>query len=471
MDKTTSTKKYAKATTLYVFGNIFNKAISLLLLPVFTRLLSTSSYGIVSTYNSWVTIATVVIGLQLCMTLRTAYGDYKESISRYISAINSLIFITFAFVLAVACFISFFLLKNVSIFLVIFCCLHAFFTAIINVELQKEMMSFEYVKRTVLLAAPNLLGAIVGIIVILLIPKSDYWGRIISNVGVYAVFGITIFAYYLKKGRCIYDKQIWSYALPLALPLIFHGLAVDILSSFDKTMITAFRSSEETGIYSVAYTIGMAITVITTSVESVWIPWFTQKMNDNNKKAINEVAVKYLFGVTILCIAAMLCLPEILKLFSDSSYWCGVYIIPPVVLASFITFLYSLSVDVEYYYKSTKRIAINTIIAAVMNVVLNILFIPKYGAIAAAYTTVISYVCSFIIHYLGSRKLDSALFSIKIYILPILIAISATIFAYFMMDFWIARWIVAFSMMIVLVFAFIKMGGFKLLKSRNKERL
>lgn len=461
--------KYAKATLFYTVGNIFNRAISLLLLPIFTRLLSTSSYGIVSTYNSWVTIATVIIGLQLCMTLRSATTDYQGKLPQYISAINSFAVLSFTAFLALALVVRAVFFQDVPVLLVIFCCIHALMTAVINVELQKQMMLVEYVKRTLLLALPSLIAALLGIVVIYLYPSTDYWGRITTNVLVFSLFGSVILVRYFIKGKTFYDRAIWKYSFSLAAPLVFHGLAINVLSSFDRTMLIALRSTAETGVYSVAATIGTAVHVITSSAESVWIPFFTNNMNKGDKNTVNTIGKKYLNFVTILCIIAMLCLPEILKIFSEQSYWEGINIIPPIVLATFVTVLYSLSVDVEYYYKSTKIIAINTVIAAVLNIILNAIFIPSYGAIAAAYTTVASYAVSFGIHYYAARKLDRELFEFRMYIIPIIIAVAGTVATSILIDLWVVRWIIALVLGIVMLVVLLKDESIKKMLRGNKD--
>ena len=54
-----------KIGTLYLIGNIFNKAIAFITIPIFTRLLTTEEYGIVNTYTSWASILMVIVGLSL----------------------------------------------------------------------------------------------------------------------------------------------------------------------------------------------------------------------------------------------------------------------------------------------------------------------------------------------------------------------------------------------------------------------
>lgn len=461
LNKHNINSNYFKATGLYTIGNFFNKAVSLLLLPIFTRLLSTSSYGVVSTYLSWVNIFVIIIGAELNLTLRSAYSDYKNELNSYIYSINYLTTVIFFATLTITLIITkIFFSKQIAV-LSFFCLYQAYLSAIINVELQKQMMALEYVKRTVLLILPNLISALLGVAIILIWPSTDYMGRIITMVFVYTIIGGYLLIKYWKNRKLKNTYRYWKYALSYSLPLIFHGLAGVLLNNIDKTMVTTLRSAEETGIYSVAYTMGMALIAVTSALESVWIPWFTKMMNLGKKEAVNQIGSLYIYSGTFVCVAAMMCLPEILKLFSEKSYWDAIYILPPIVLASFIVFLFTISANIEYYYKSTKQIATNTIVATVLNIILNYIFIPSYGAIAAAYTTVVSYIVSFILHYLHARKLDKSIFNTKMYCIPLVLVTISTIITYFLINNAIARWIIALTSMIV--FAAILM--------RNKDNL
>ena len=440
-------KSYLKATALYTIGSFFNKAISLLLLPVFTRLLSTSSYGIVCTYNSWVNIAVVLVGVQFNLTLRSAYSDYKSELNQYICSINALSFFVCGAFLAIVIPITYFSLSGWVALLSFFCVLQAFLTSVINVEIQKQMMALEYVKRTLLLSLPNMFSAILGITAIILFPNLDYWGRIGTMIAVYILIGGYFLIKYCRIGLAGNISQYWKYALTFSLPLVFHGLANVLLSNIDQTMITCFRSSSETGIYSVAYTMGMALLAITSALESVWIPWFTKKMNCGDYDSVNQIGRLYIYSGGIACCLAVLCMPEILKFFTERSYWGAIYVLPPIIVASYVCFLFTISANTEYYYKQTRNIAYNTVVAAASNVVLNFLFIPKFGATAAAYTTVASYLVSFALHYRFARKLDNRIFNIKMFVMPTLIVLFVTIITCLWMESILCRW--TFAMVFV----------------------
>lgn len=435
--------KNTKAGGLYLIGNLFNKGIAFLTIPIFTRLMSTSDYGIVNTYMSWVSILSLIVGLSLGSSIRSAYKDFQDDLDGYISSIFFMSFLNFVVSSTVIILLSYFFIDELDIVLVILCLVQSYMTFVINSIDIKYMMSMDYIKKTLLLSVPNIIVAILSIIWLVNISSYKYLGRILPYVLVTIVVGSYYLAKSFVKGKKFIDMKYWKYATALSIPLIFHGLSINILSTSDRTMLTIFRSAAEAGIYSLVYSLSMVATVVTSSLESVWIPWFTIKMQGGKKEIINKNVKVYIEIVIVVMIGILMIGPEILVLMAPKEYWNGKVLIPPVVLASFFIFLYSISVDLEYYYKSTKIIATNTIIAAIVNIGLNFIFVPIYGAMAAAYTTVVAYIISFAIHYRAARKLDGQLFPFKVYITPIAIVIFAAGMSYILMDYTVVRWTIA----------------------------
>lgn len=113
--------------------------------------------------------------------------------------------------------------------------------------------------------------------------------------------------------------------------------------------------------------------------------------------------------------------PEIITIMVPKEYWKGINIVVPLVMSVYFMFLYSLPVNIEYFFKKTNYIAIGTIFAAVLNILLNSYFIPKFGYEAAAYTTLISYICLFIFHWIICKKIfNRKLYDIKLLMLSTL---------------------------------------------------
>ena len=96
------------ATLFYMIGNLFDKAIALITVPIFTRIMSAADYGIFNTYASWVSIFAIFIGLSLGQTLRSAIYDKEIEVESYISSIFGLSILDFILTLGFVFTLSFF---------------------------------------------------------------------------------------------------------------------------------------------------------------------------------------------------------------------------------------------------------------------------------------------------------------------------------------------------------------------------
>ena len=444
-------KKEAKAGGLYLFGNIFDKAVAFITVPIFTRMLSTSDYGYTTTYLSWVNILTVIITLSLGNSIRSAVVDYKGKEDEYLSSVfflGTLSALAITGILSIVALVS---SDSLPLPIILLCCADSYAVSILATVKWRYMMEMKYVRRTILQSLPNILIVIIAVIFISNMEHEKYLGRIYANTIVSFALALFYVLIYFSRGRTFFNKVYWKYALSFSLPLIFHSLSNVILSPADRSMITWLKNSSETGIYGIAYQFGMVPLVITTTLENVWIPWFTKKMECGEKNLVNEMVRPYVSVVTIICTGVILVAPEVLKFMTTPDYYSAIYIIAPVTLANFFMFLASISIDNEYYLKKTKTIAINTVIAAVVNIILNYIYIPKFGAVAAAYTTVASYFVSFVMHYIYTKRLDKDLFSLKTYFPSILCIGLFTCLSYVLMPYPIVRWVIGIALGILLL--------------------
>lgn len=435
--------EYKKASKYYLIGSLFNKGITFFTVPIFTRLLSTSDYGIVTTYNSWIAILAMIVGFALHTGIRIAFVDYKDEMKDFMATTTTFTLLSGGVLSAVIILISRFVSFNINTALIILCLLQSIASALIEDYSMYLMMQYRYKFRTALMILPNLIAVVLSVIVIkFILTDKLYLGRIIPTALTIILFGIMVCILVYSKSRCLCNKEYLRYALSFSMPLILHGIALNILSQSDRTMITWLADSSQTGIYSLIYNFSMIATVITTSLEGIWVPWFYNKLQEKNYDEINTVAKDYINLMTYCLIGVIMIGPEVVKLLASSSYWDGIKIIPPVVISNFVIFAYTLYVNIEHYHKKTKGITVNTVIAAITNIILNLLLIPRFGYVAAAYTTLISYLVSFVLHAHKSKKLEPDLYSIKYFALPLLEIGIATVVFYVFMDNAIVRWVI-----------------------------
>lgn len=435
------TNDLKKASVYYLIGNLFNKGFAFLTVPIFTRILSTNDYGIVTTYNSWVSILSMIMGFAIYMGIRAAFIDYREKIDDFMAVSTTFTLLSSAILCLIIGVTALFIKSNISLLLVILCLLQGVAFALIQNYSMYLMMRYEYKFRTILMIVPNLISAIVSVAAILFVVKTDmFLGRIVPTSLINLAFGLFTVCLVYRKSRVYFNKEYLQFALRISMPLILHGIALNLLSQSDLTMITWLKGSSQAGIYSLIHNFGMIATVITTALDGVWIPWFTERMKTRDIESINKVAKHYINLITCAMIAVILLGVEVVKILASKPYWEGINIIPPIVISAYVIFAYTLYVNIEHYYKKTPYITINTIVAAATNLVLNYVFIPKLGFVAAAYTSLTSYLIAFVLHARYAKKLEKNLYPLKTFIAPFGQLLITCVIFYCFVEKWYLRW-------------------------------
>ena len=145
-----------------------------------------------------------------------------------------------------------------------------------------------------------------------------------------------------RNGGVRLNKEYCKYALAISLPLILHSISLNILSQSDRIMITSYAGAAQTGIYSLIYNFSMIASVIISSIEGVWIPWFVLRLKERDIEQINEKAKLYMNIMTYAMVFILLFAEEVLKILATKEYMVGSIIIPPIVLANYVIYALSL---------------------------------------------------------------------------------------------------------------------------------
>ncbi|MDN5343777.1 MAG: hypothetical protein PWP28_2658 [Oceanotoga sp.] len=435
--------KVIKAGSWYTVTNFFTKGITFLTLPIFTRLLSTSDYGIVNLYTSYLSIFTIIFSLDLVASIQRGKFDFKDDFNGYVSSVLFLGTLSFLFCSSIVLifhnyFSKILELSNLLIFILL---LNSFFSFVQNLVFAKFQVEYNYKKVSLITIFISLIGVFLSIFLITKIfPDEGYLGQIIGKAFPVILFGFILMMYIFLKGKKLIDLKYWKYSLLISLPLILHGVSGIINSQFDRIIINKYIGSSETGIYSFAYNVGMIIMVLWTSTNQAWVPWFFEKMELKDFSSIKKRAKNFRDFFTIAYIFILFISPEIIKLMSDSSYWEGLYIVPFIFMSYYFNLMYSFEVNIEFYTKKTHLISIGTIFAALVNVILNLIFVPLYGSVAAAITTVISNFALFAFHYLITNKvLKINIFGFKFHFISLIYVILSTLIFIIFKDYLIIR--------------------------------
>lgn len=159
--------------------------------------------------------------------------------------------------------------------------------------------------------------------------------------------------------------------------------------------------------------------------------------------------------VMIMSFLFILFAPELIWIVGSEQYMEAIYVVPPVAASVFFTFLYNLFSTIEFYYERTNQIMIASILAALINLILNFIFIRIFGYIAAGYTTLFCYIFLSIAHYYFMKKsllancINEEPFDIKLILLLSIIMMLSTIVFSALYKFSIIRYLVILFIFVI----------------------
>ena len=368
---------------------LVQKGISLLTVPIFTRMMSTEQYGEYSLYLSWLNI------FEIFTTMRLYAGVYNKGLSKYAYDKDgfalSMQYTTS--ILTVIVFAIYFCLHRainslteISTFVMILMFVELFFKTPMQFWSVRQRYDFKYKNVVIATIALAIANPLLGIVLVSMAENKSL-ARIISLVVVQVCFGALFYIINLKKGRYIFKKDYMKFAVLFNIPLIPHYFSEYILNQSDRIMIQKIVGYSAAGIYSVAYSAGMVLQIISNSVNQALVPWLYHKLECKSfsdiRKYINIIAITMLCPVILFVALA----PELIYILAGEEYAAATAVLIPVASSVYLMMLYTLFANVEFFYDRNKYTLVVTTVSALTNIITNWIFINKYGMVAAGFTT------------------------------------------------------------------------------------
>lgn len=398
----------AKATLWFFVCNVLQNGIAIITVPIFTRMLSTSEYGIVTSYSAWLSIIMIFTSLRLNYGVfnkgMSKYGDRKNEYSSTMLILTSMT-TSFFFCIYIIFHKYFNTLFELPTAIVIVMFIDLFFAQATIFWSLQERYEFRYKRVVKVTLLMSFLNPIIGIISIYA-TKHPAYARIVSGSCINIIFGAIIYIYIMRKSKAKFVFEYAKFAVFFNIPLIPHYLSEYILEQSDRVMIQKMCSKTELGLYGVAYNAGSIVKILVSSLNSALIPWIYKSFDKNKFDAVYKRIPQTCTLLVVPIMMFMAVAPELLKLLAPPQYAEVVYVIPPVAASVYFIYLIGIYGNVEFYWDKNKFTMYVSVISAVVNVILNFIAIPYFGYIAAAYTTVICYALDSILHVCFIEKIS-----------------------------------------------------------------
>ncbi len=420
-------QKLFKQTFIYGLATVLPRMLSFILVPLYTKVMPTGSYGEVTLIFAWFAIFNVI----LAYGMETAFFRYYNSENNRTKVVStSLISLgatTFVFTLVALLFQNkVALLLNIDqqyIQYVIYILALDALAIVPFAWLRARQKPKRYAVIKIVNVAVNL-G--LNVFFLLLLPNlvqenpdSIFQTIYIADFQISYIFisnliasGLTLLlmvkSYILPSYS--FDKSLWSQMVRYGLPVMIAGIAFTINEVFDRIMLSellpAAIAKSEIGKYSACYKIALFMTLFATAFRLGIEPFFfSHSKSENPQKAYAQITNYFVVLGSVILLAVVVfadLLKELIVLNSD--YWEAMPVVPIIILASFCLGIYH---NLSVWYKVTDRTrfgAYISIVGALITIGINYFFIPTIGYYASAYATLAAYASMMILSYYFGRK-------------------------------------------------------------------
>jgi O-antigen/teichoic acid export membrane protein len=250
-----------------------------------------------------------------------------------------------------------------------------------------------------------------SIIALIYQPKYGFVGYVLLANVIQNAFQLLLLSSLMKVPRWTFNTALWRDVMAYSLPLTVAGLGGMINETFDRIMLdwrlphANGYAVYQVGIYSACYRLSLLITVFVQAFRMGAEPFFfKQSVEESAQRTYARVMKFFVILVCGIFLFVMMYI-DVLKYFiQDPSMWVGLKVVPILLFANmFLGVYYNLSI----WYKlstSTRAGAYITLIGAGITLVVNYIFIPKFGYMASAWATCLCYGSMMVISYVWGQK-------------------------------------------------------------------
>ncbi|SNB45050.1 lipopolysaccharide biosynthesis protein [Geobacter sp. DSM 9736] len=411
MIKSVLSSELCKSASIYTLSRIINAAIPFLIMPVLTRYLTPTDYGIVAMFGILVGIVSPFVGLSLHGAVSVKYFDNTElNLPKYIGNCVFVLLASTVLVSGVMWLFSEPIAKLSSfptewLWAVVLVAFAQFISLIALTIWQVENKPARFGAFQNLQVLVN-----VGLSVFFVVVMGRGWqGRLEGQIVTLVFFAAIALVLLRKNGWLKYDfdRGAIRHALAFGVPLIPHALGVLLIMQTDRIFLTNMAGIATAGIYSVAYQFGSIIDLGASSFNQAYAPWLYRQLpeiNDEGKRRIVRMTYAYFVFVFFAAILLSTVVPFFLSFYVGKDFIGAQAYIFWICLGFSFSAMYYMVTNYIFFAGKTGILAWVTFISAMLNIGFNYLFIKLNGPVGAAQASALTFSISFVLTWILSAK-------------------------------------------------------------------
>lgn len=431
MQKVNRQKQLAKNTLILSIGTICSKLFTFLLLPLYTNALTTEDYGNIDVLQTVINLAVPIVTLQLSgavFRFLIDKGDKKDKSEIITTAFLIVILDAFVFCVCTAGYNALIGLNHFELFLMSFLA-SSMFLMVQNIargfghNLLYSVSSFVLVVTSLLINIVLIVGVgLKGESILIAIALSNLIASIIiiCKERLWQYVSIKCFSYSRLK-------ELLQYSLPL----VPNAISWWIANTSDRLIIAFFLGNAANGIYAAANKIPTIYMTIYNVFNMAWTESISRSQEDKDKdKFINGMLLTLYRFFGCLCVGIICCMSLLFPFLIGKNYFNAYNHVYILMVAIFFNSMCAMYGGIFTGYKKSKTIGTTTIVGAIVNIVINFLFVRIWGLYAASISTLVSYIVIMIVRVIKANKLIKLVWPYK-YFVRMALALAITSIGYF----------------------------------------
>jgi len=392
-------RKIGRNTLIYGLGGVLQRAVGILMVPVYTHYLTPNDYGTIELLDLTSYVVAMFVGLGLGSAVVRSYYDYEEPRERnevistailFIVPVNAAVLVLLHFLSGPISQLVFGQAGNRYFFNLVFISL------VISI-LNGVLLSYLRAKQeAVLFAFLSVLQLALGLglnIYLIAGRRMGVLGALYSGVITQAVMSLLLLSLIVYEVRFGFSSSKLKAMLRFGAPLIPAGIGMFVLNFADRFFLRKYSSLSVVGTYALGYKIGMSLnTLLLTPFYLFWSAYMYEVAQKENAKELFARVYEYLMlGLLFGALGISLFARDAVNVLAPPSYWAAAGIVPIIALSYMFSGLF-------YYFqlgmalsKRTEYRAYAVGASAALNILLYFLLIPRYGAYGAAWATLFSF--------------------------------------------------------------------------------
>jgi O-antigen/teichoic acid export membrane protein len=406
-------KKLLKHTTIYGVGGLLGKLAGFLLIPFYTHYLSPAQYGTLELLDLSLSLTAIILNVVVAAPLVRFFYDYEDDTERRRVVSTALLASAFGALLISAGGVIFanqlsvLILKAPGLGLYFRVISASFFLMCVNAVAWNYLRARE---RSTLIVSVNLASLVVTLSLNIFFIAG-------LHMGVLGVLCSGLIGHLLNTsiiGTCTlrfsgihFDAAKMAAMAKFGAPMIISSLGAFVLNFSDRFFLQHYRTLADVGVYALGYKFGFILNfLLIQPFFMIWPPrLYALAKQDDARETVSRVGTYFSLILTVGVLAISATIRDVIKVIASPDYQAAYRVVPLIALAYLCQGMTSFFQVPLFLEKRTSYIALTGCACGVLNIVFNWSLIPRFGAMGAAWATLLSFAASAAMAYIISQQI------------------------------------------------------------------